>query len=150
MPTFRIKDLAINVASAKIADIDKICLFPTRQCGYLLSQGCRPCSFYISDPCWHWTQNCGACSFLSDGCGLNYSTCWRSDIFLINIKDLVINPADVTIVRQQMDAVLKAVQERGAEIAASMRPQTAAQIEMLEKQLSEALKELGTLKKEIK
>ena len=171
MPTFKIKNLMIDVVSAaRVPDLDKLCGFPTDvNCGNLLSK----CLKFIS--CKMASIPCGPCTVLNTHCGLTPTNicdactyispvvaecvgpsvpcagsdlpigCAQSEWAVIDLRKLVINPALIKEVQAELDEVLKVVAERGVEINKAMAPQTQAQAEALEKELTAALEEVRKL-----
>ncbi|MFL7808024.1 MAG: hypothetical protein AB8I80_05315, partial [Anaerolineae bacterium] len=91
----------------------------------------------------------GSC-LLSGGCGVNYSTCMDTQLYVIDIERLVINPDDIKVVQAQLNEALQAVAVRGKEIAQDMAPQTLEQAEMLEADLHGALEEVQALKNRLR
>lgn len=151
MARFAVKNLMVDVVSSAAAQYTpQLCLFPTKQCPHLTLD----CPNHTHIFCWrHITADCPFfsvdCLLTNDGCGINYSTCFDSRLFLIDIERLVINPADIKVVKKQIGEVLDAVKDRGPEVARDMAPRTAEQAELLEKALSEALDEVKKLKKDL-
>ncbi|CAG0936697.1 hypothetical protein TFLX_05580 [Thermoflexales bacterium] len=174
MPTFKIKNLMIDVVSAaRVPDLDKLCVFPTNvNCGNIISK----CLKFLS--CAMLTKDvpCGPCTVLNTKCGIYYVThfcdgcsiispivaecagvsvecagsdlpvgCAGSEWAVIDLRKLVINPELIKEVQAELDEVLKAVAERGVEINKAMAPQTQAQAEALEKELTTALEEVRKL-----
>lgn len=151
MAQFKVKNLMIDVVSADLEGrLGELCLFPTNHCPSF-SLIC-PNQTFIG--CFWRTINClitdclRSC-FISDGCGLNYSTCFQTDIWIIDLKRLIINPDDITVVQDQLNQALKALGTRADEVGKNMRPQTIEQAEMLEQHLKQALDEVQRLKKEL-
>jgi predicted nucleic acid-binding Zn-ribbon protein len=68
---------------------------------------------------------------------------------MIDIKQLVINPDEINVLRNQLDEVFKAVEVRALEVEADMAPKNLDQAEYVESQLQEALKHVQTLKKKM-
>ena len=142
MAEFKIKNLMVDVVSRDVVDkIGNFCRFPTRYCRYFIS----PCIYPTEWHCPYGTIDC----LISDGCGVNYSGCYRSDIWILDTKTLVINPEDIRIVRTQLDEMFKAIEGRAEEVQAEMRPQNLKQVEILEEQLKIALDELERIKGEM-
>jgi len=168
MPEFRIKNLMVDVVSAlEFPDVDKLCRWPTQFCGVVFTK----CFKYISRPCLapscrvpsldclpcsqRITMCQGACSFISpiveDCPGRSLVACpGGSEILVIDIHDLLINPELVQEVQVELEQVMKAVQERGVALNKAMAPQTKAQAEALEKELEVALEEIKRLKGTLK
>ncbi len=142
MAEFKIKNLMVDIVSKDIVDrIGPFCRFPTRYCRYFIS----PCINPTEWQCPYGTIDC----LISDGCGANYSGCFRTDVWILDTKTLVINPEDIHIVREQLDEVFKAIDQRAMEVQTEMRPQNLKQVEVLEEQLKLALDELGQIKGEM-
>ncbi len=155
MPQFKVKNLMIDVVSAKAAEIaGECCLFPTVDCFLTFdcnfrSLVCPGNSIVCRDPSVIACRR-GSC-LITDGCGLNYSTCAAdSGFYLIDLERLVINPDDIKVVQAQLNETLKAVGVRAQRVAKDMAPQTLAQAELLEEQLEGALKEVKAIKAELK
>ena len=154
MAEFKVKNLMIDIVSARTGDVaGPICRFPTRDCLHF-TLGCRLNTFACPDRsivCRDPTiVGCfkGSC-FVSDGCGVNYSTCMDTRLWVIDIERLVINPDDINVVQAQLDEALKAVSVRANEIAQDMAPQTLEQAELLESGLKDALEEVQAVKKKL-
>lgn len=151
MARFQVKNLTVDIVSSAAAEITpELCLFPTKRCPHF-TLNC-PLNTYI----FCWRQITLECPFISDyclltrdGCGVNYSTCLDTRLFLIDVERLVINPDDVKVVQKQVGDLLKAVETRGPEVARAMAPQTAEQAQLLERSLTDALAEVRKLKKEL-
>jgi hypothetical protein len=147
---FKVKDLMIDVTSIELAKKTKdlgLCRFPTKWCGALLSR-CPDNSLCLNRSVFCPTDTL-RCPGVTDGCGLNYSTCLDSRFFLVDLEKLVINPDDINIVRDQMEQVLKAAEVRGTEVAENLRPQTMEQAEFLEQHLEAALDQIREMKDEL-
>lgn len=149
---FKVKDLAIGVSAHKLVDLDKLCLFPTKWCRYFISSiPCRPCTFLITD-----IIDCTPCSILNsriptDGpCGVAHSTCYNTELFVLDVRELVINPGDIDLVREQFGEFLNVVQARGEEVTKAMTPQSVEQIDLVEGELKAALAEVQALRKQLK
>ena len=149
MSEFRLKNLMIDVLDRSVRDkFPDLCLFPTRYCRFFISRCIQPT--FIA--CRFDTIDClitNHCLLTNGGCGVNYSTCYQTDLFIIDLKTLVINPADIRVVQQQLKEVFSAVEERAAEVQHNMAPQSIEQINVLEDQLKGALDELANLKKQM-
>ena len=159
MSEFKVKNLMIDVVSAGVGELGAICAFPTRDCPHLslICPGdthiCRQPTFIICDK---GTIVCPAISKIDcekgtfdHTCGPNYSTCWQSELWVVDLKRLLVNPDDIRVVREQLDHVMRAVESRGVEIAKDMQPQTRQQAEFLEQQLEVALREVQELKNQL-
>ncbi|MCO5183991.1 MAG: hypothetical protein M9928_11640 [Anaerolineae bacterium] len=145
---FKVKDLAIGVSAHKLIDLDKLCLFPTRRCRYFITTiHCKPCTWIPS------IIQCDPCTLLiteipiTDGpCGLAHTTCLDTLLYVLDVRQLVINPDDLGLVREQMDKFFNVVTERGAEVARAMAPQTLEQVDLVESELKAALEEIQVLR----
>ncbi len=144
MAQFRVSNLMIDVASAEIDGMDKLCLIPTN-CGQLFTKDCPWLTFVVKG-CLKDATLVGC--FISDGCGLNYSTCWAgSRTYVIDLERLVSNPGDIDAVKGQMREVFAKVKEGAREIDAG--PQTFEQAEALEQALEGALDEVRKAKRRL-
>jgi hypothetical protein len=142
MAEFKIKNLMVDILNKDLIEkIGPFCKFPTRYCRYFIS----PCLYPTEIACPNQTIDC----FVSDGCGVNYSGCYRTDLWVLDTKTLVINPEDILVVRKQMDELFKAIEVRAAEVKVEMRPQNLKQVQVLEDQLNVALEELQRIKAEL-
>ena len=152
MAEFKIKNLMIDVVAADKAKLGELCLFPTKYCRFL-SIHCPKDTYIVCDWITQWckgqTLDCMASCFVSGGCGVNYSTCWNSELFMIDIKQLVINPDEINVLRDQLDEVFKAVEVRALEVEADMAPKNLEQAEYVESQLQNALKHVQNLKRKM-
>jgi len=147
---FKVQDLMVDVVAPNLDRLGRYCLFPTKVCPHL-TLACPDDTFIVCwqgltvDPCGgRLTMDC----LITDGCGVNYSTCWQSELFVIDVEKLVINPKEIDVLREQVDVLLNAAGERGSEVTQAMQPQNLAQAELLEEQLSAALKEVQKIKKQ--
>ena len=151
MARFQVKNLSVDIVSSAAAELTpQLCLFPTKRCPHF-SLRC-PVNTYI----FCYRQITVDCPFFSvdclltrDGCGLNYSTCLDSRLFIIDVERLVINPGDIKVVQKQVGDLLKGVEARATEVAQDMAPQTVEQADLLEKNLTAALTEVRRIKKEL-
>jgi hypothetical protein len=151
MARFNVKNLSVDIVSASAVKITpNLCLFPTRNCPHFTLDCPRNTLIF----CWrHITLDCPVFSIdciLSDGgCGVNYSTCLDSRLFLIDVERLVINPADIKMVQKNVKELMEAVQARAPEIAQDMAPQTKESAAFLEKHLAAALEEVRSIKEKL-
>ena len=154
MAQFKVKNLMVDVVSAKAAEIaGPICLFPTNACHHFTLQcrlntlACADHTMVCRDPT---VFGCfkGSC-FISDGCGVNYSTCMDTRLWVIDMERLVINPDDIKVVQGHLNEALKELRVRGEEVTQDMQPQTVQQAEMLEDHLKAALEEVQAVKKNL-
>ncbi|MCB1906020.1 MAG: hypothetical protein KDH15_01520 [Rhodocyclaceae bacterium] len=154
MAQFKVKNLMVDIASAKLDEIaGAICHFPTNAC-VNFTLHCRLNTYHCPDRsllCRNPTLTAcfrGSC-FLSDGCGVNYSTCMDTRLWVIDFERLVINPDDIKAVQGQLNEALKALSVRSEEISHDMKPKTVEQAEMLEAGLKAALEEVQAARKEM-
>lgn len=167
MAEFKIKNLMVDVVSGvHFPDLDKLCLYPTKLC--LISKcfkyiSCDPPTWCIMGSCTAPSAGGAAClKFNTDICPINtchlptYVTpdvliaCGDSKMLVIDLDKLAINPEVIKEVQAELDQVLKVVAEHGVEINRAMAPQTLAQAEVLEKELTAALEEVKRLKSGLK
>ncbi len=164
MAEFKIKNLMVDVVSGvHFPDLDKLCLYPTKLCliskcfKYIScdlpsacimgsctvpSAGCLwACSKYASKPCIDAT-----CHMPTNVTPDVLIVCGDSKMLVIDLDKLAINPEVIKEVQAELDQVLKVVAEHGVEINRAMAPQTLAQAEVLEKELTVALEEVKRLK----
>lgn len=76
--------------------------------------------------------------------------CGDSELLVIDLEKLVVNPKLIKEVQAELEQVLNAVRDRGIEIDKEMAPQTLAQAEAIEKELQVALEEVQRLKGTLK
>lgn len=168
------------VSGVQVPDLDKLCLWPTAHCVFPRTcYTVITCLFACSKlpTCWFpcsLRPTCPlhtclfGCSFHPTTCPLHttilYCTppsegcegtemvvgCGDSELLVIDLQKLVINPELIKEVQAELDHVLNAVAERGVEINKAMAPQTLAQAEVLEKELKAALEEVQKLKGNLK
>jgi hypothetical protein len=159
MPEFKIRNLMVDVVSGvQVPDLDKLCLFPTNVCWFE-----RSCLLYISrtcigisdlchlirtDPCRIMHTRPLQCQGESVPCaGSNLPMgCDGSDVVIIDLRQLVVNPDVIQEVQAELNQVLQAVHDRGIELNRTMAPQTLAQAELLENELKAALEEVQKMK----
>ncbi len=147
---FKIKDLMIEVTSiAKQCFAGTVCHQPSLcggACSYLaislcgihcshLHSACAGCTFVISNPC---TLHCTHIGSI---------VCPGGSGFPTTPYQLEEDPA---VLKEQLKAALKAVEDREKEIADSLAVKTLADAELLEGKLGEALEEIKRLKKTLK
>jgi hypothetical protein len=165
MPEFKIKNLMVDIVSGvKVPDLDKLCLYPTKLCliskcfKYIScetpslcitatctvpSAGCLlPCSKYLTKPPCPM-DTCHHPTYVTPDVLI---ACGDSKMLVIDLDKLAINPEVIKEVQAELDQVLKVVAEHGVEINQAMAPQTLAQAEVLEKELTAALEEVKRLK----
>lgn len=178
MPTFRMKNLTVTLGEeARLGLTPQIyCAIPTNNCNIqtvcLWPTHCNFGSIYCNAPtlltcwgvspqtCWNITclQSQLPCRFNSpDPCGALSPVCDMSmtPTILDTIQGtspiiLQASDAELEALRADMDTVIKTIRERGSEIAEGGRPKTREQVEMLERELKSALKEVEAMKKEMK
>jgi hypothetical protein len=169
MATFKIKNLMVDVvSSAPVPDLDKLCKSPTlfcyitgcqkkpsiHQCDWgapSIACAVRACSMLPTMiPC--ISDTCLVCNDPSVACEGTHVpiACGDSELLVIDLEKLVVNPELIKDVQAELDQVLKAVAKRGVEINKEMAPQTLAQAELLEKELTAALEEVKRLKGSLK
>lgn len=174
MPTFKIKNLMIDVVAARVPDLDKLCLIPTNvNCGNIISR----CLFLHSSPphtpdCCRWpSYNC-LCTFQPTPCiptpcphgsvlecvgptvdcagsDLPVGCGGGSDWVVIDLGKLVVNPESIKDVQAELEKVWPAVKERATELSLAIAPQTLAQAKLLEEQLTDALNAVGQMKEKL-
>ena len=160
---FKIKDLMIDVTSIQKQCITgTLCAQPSicGSCSHFFTCG-TGCSVAISAcgfQCSHFVSFCQACSIaitnqctphctnVGSLCGFASVACPGS---ILTTSPYVIeqNPA---VLKEQLLAALKTVEEREKEQADSLAVKTLADAELLEGKLSEALDEVKRLKKTLK
>lgn len=153
---FKVQDLLVDVVAPNLERLGQFCLFPTKYCKFL-TLDCPQNTFILCvwgntyDPCRLDASliPCGGGLTDGGGCGANYSTCWQSELFLLDIEKLLINPAEIDQVREQVNTLLEAVSSRAKEVQQDMQPKTLAQAELLEQELQEALEEVQQLKERL-
>jgi hypothetical protein len=150
---FKVQDLLVDVVAPNLERLGKFCVFPTKACPQL-TLVC-PNNTHIAcwlgvtpDPCGRGvTVDC--LLTITDGCGANYSTCFQTDLFIIDVRKLIINPKEIDVLREQVNVLLEAAGARGQELAREMQPQNLAQAELLEENLAAALEEVQALKERL-
>ncbi len=158
MAEFRVKNLMIDVVKADTQKLEPICRFPSNAC--LLTDACPRYTFIVCKGltrcpgntfvCPDRTLVCENYTVIDDGCGLNYSTCFRSDVFVLDIRKLVVNPDDIGVLREQLGTLVDALERQSVVVNKSMAPSTKAQAEVLEAELEKALKEVKAAKAKLK
>ncbi len=174
MATFKVKNLMIDVAAVgeRIPN-ETLCSLRTRFC--MLTDHClriiSKCYWFKSIiPCRLWTYH--GCPLGTEipcphesviPCIGGSHECYGSDIpieetiacgggsgeVVVDLEQLVVNPAAIEKVRVELDNVLKAASARAGEIDQAMLPHTKAQATDLAKQLTEALKVVEDLAKKL-
>ena len=146
MPSFKIKDLAINISDVNFPDLEKVCRFPTKvACGIVLTK--IPCKL-LTMTCIARSDPCLCTGLQSIPCrGTDPCTCsgcyGASEILVINIRDLLINPEAIAGVREELNGLMEAAQKQSVEVAKAMQPATKAQVAAVKQKLTEALRSLG-------
>jgi hypothetical protein len=143
MPQFKIKDLMVQVLpDAKLAG-QQYCLLPSVPC-VPPSINCRLLYSYVPTGCWPITCPGNTCLITDDRCGL------LSPYIAIDVRDLVVNPAELAYLKDQLRRSLARVEEVEARVDEDFSPQSLEQIETLETQFQDALEALDARKKELK
>jgi hypothetical protein len=163
MSEFKIKNLMIDVVSGvQVPDLDKLCLRPTKLPGCWFPRSCMrfispcgiwtPCPIRSIDPCHFMRTTILECIGESMGCaGSDLPiACGGTELVVIDLGKLLVNPELINEVRAELDEVLKIASERGVQLTKALAPQTKAQAELLETELKAALEEVQKLKGNLK
>lgn len=133
---FRVKDLTISLEAAAAANIGVL------QCPLHTIKVCSPCTY-------HYPTFCGHCTYFITQIPCYHGTvvCPTGSVITITDPTIYTDPvtqANPAVLKEQLQQALKSLEaaEQGA------KPQTLADVEMLEKKMTEALEELRAQKAE--
>jgi len=73
----------------------------------------------------------------------------NTELFVIDVERLVVNPDDIRVVQAQVGKLLEAVETRAPEVACDLAPRTAEQAALLEQGLKAALEKVKQIKKKL-
>lgn len=156
---FNIRDLMIHTvpsaAGAQVGAGRIICYWPSLDC----------CGAFWSNPGGGGPGNIGTTRWLTQdfqvaecafgslrpgGCGLNYSTCPDGSVFTLRAHLAnVVNPAELKLLRGELDAAVELAKQRQVDLEKQSTPSSLDEVKTLEAQLKSALEEVQARKKEL-
>jgi hypothetical protein len=166
------KNLSVTLgdvaAGGNVAQLTpQICLWPTftvchfitpQTCHYLIS--CLYPSGHCVTPtpltCWTptpdgcWTLSPDPCGHLSPVCELSMTPTVLETFKATTPVLAVASDKELDAIRADLERVIETARARGMQTGPAARPQTAAEVDMLERELKAALKEVQDMKKEMK
>ena len=163
MPTFKIKDLMINLPTGT-----DICIAHTTQtfCRIACQSGLSGCFLHTTQTCGGcsiqfscFTHSCGFtnCGFVSNTCGFSHGcggtiNCGGSiDPTFVNQGGVIPTTHDeINILREQLKQQMVALDEHEKALNEQLQPSTLEEADALEKSLTEALAEVKVQKEKLK
>ena len=166
MPTFKVRDLMVNVMTEQDPQIAGPCRFPT-YCGFPTY-----CQYLTIDQCpfhtlcrYHTLIGCDPitlchfptryCDWRTDWCPLGsvdpcgFVSCALGSVPPWEIDPGVVQPQDLGRLKEQLREQLARLEAAEQSAAEQMKPQTVEQIDALEQKLKDGLEELATRRKEL-
>lgn len=154
MAIFRIKDLMIKVMPSRRGGVTELQCEPwscgdlDSGCGdsCLVTCGCSDGGCSQHSNCGGDCSDCSYCTAHCSGC-----TCSNTKYGRTSIKqDLSrMGLSTLAALREQLHEALQAIEQRQREIETQLRPKTLADVENLERKITESLEDLRSLKAEL-
>ena len=143
---FKVKDLMIDVSSeSQLRFTPPVTIFCCRLGCTAITEVCRfYCTVIPTNPC-GYLHTYGGCGFPFTHVPCVAGTCAGSE----TPWTPQINPQQFGSLKEQLKFALEAAEAQEKAAAESLKPQTVADVEMLEKKLTEALDELRARKAEL-
>lgn len=156
---FKIRDLMVHTLPPAAGRLGGgiVCYWPSNDC----------CGAFWSNPGGGGPGNIGTSRWLTHeiellpcfartllpgggGCGLNFSTCPDGSVFTLRAHiTAVVNPAELQLLRNELDAAVDLAKQRMGDLEKELTPQSLEDVNRLEEQLKGALDELKARKREL-